>query len=165
MTDKQVLADLLKTAIKGEVDGYRFYDLLAGKATDADARRKLEGLRDDEKRHKATLEDLYQKYVGGEIGELPEKGLTPLAEVFRKGELDRRKTETEFINLAIEAELAATHYYQDKMEASDNAQFREIFDRLAAEEHSHYELLQAEKQALGGNYHWFSLDEGAPLED
>ncbi len=165
MGDKQMLADLLKTAIKGEIDGYTFYDLLAKRATDDDARRKLEGLRDDEKRHRVTLEEMYHKYVGGEIGELPEKGLTPLAEVFRKGQLDKRKTETEFINLAIEAELAATQYYQEKMESSSDAQFREIFDRLAAEEHSHYELLQAEKQALGGNYHWFSFGEGAPLED
>lgn len=165
MSDKELLADLLKTAIKGEIDGYTFYDLMARKTSNPDARRKLEGLRDDEKRHRKTLEEMYEKYVGGEIGELPEKGLTPLAEVFRKGQLDKRKTETEFINLAIEAELAATRYYQDKMESSDDAQFREIFDRLAAEEHSHYELLQAEKQALGGNYHWFSFGEGAPLED
>ena len=42
------LADVLKTAIKGEVDGHKFYDLLAQKATNPEAKRKLENLRDDE---------------------------------------------------------------------------------------------------------------------
>ena len=99
-------------AIKGEEDGYRFYNLLAEKATNPDAKKKLEGLRDDEQRHRATLLELYQKYVGGEIGQLPPKGITALAEVFRKGHLEERTTEMEFISLAIEAEVAATNYYQ-----------------------------------------------------
>ena len=32
------------------------------------------------------------------------------------------------------------------------------------EEYSHYESLQAEKSAIGGNYYWFGFDDASPLE-
>ncbi len=161
---KEQVARVLKVAIKGEEDGYYFYNLLFEKATNQDAKRKLEGLRDDEARHKTTLLDMYRKYVGGEIGELPAKGLTALAEVFRKGHLEERKTEMDFINLAIEAELAATKYYQEEKELIDDPFFSAVFDQLAEEEHGHYELLMAEKEALSGNYFWFEYGDTSPME-
>ncbi|MGD8923159.1 MAG: ferritin family protein [Candidatus Zixiibacteriota bacterium] len=166
MTDetKTRVAGVLKKAIKGEVDGYRFYDALAERTTNPEAKRKLETLRDDEARHKKTLYELFHKLVGGEIGELPEHGIGALAEVFRKGKLEERKTEMEFITLAIEAEMAATNYYKEQRNLIDDPEIQGIFDTLAEEEFSHFEILQAEKDALGGNYYWFSLDEGSPLE-
>lgn len=163
MTKNQI-GEILKRAIKGEVDGYRFYNLLAERATNPDAKRKLENLRDDEIRHEKTLIDIFKKHVGGDVGELPERGINALAEVFRKGRLEDRKSEMEFINLAIEAELAATRYYQEQRELVDDPTFREIFDQLADEEHSHFELLQAEKDAIGGNYSWFGYGDSSPLE-
>lgn len=162
--DKEHIAETLKKAIKGEEDGYHFYDLLSQKATNDEAKIKLQNLRDDEIRHKQTLIEIYHKHIGPDIGELPPKGINALAEVFRRGRLEERKTEMEFINLAIEAELAATKYYQEQRGLVDDDEFREIFDRLAEEEHGHFELLQAEKDALGGNYFWFGYDETSPLE-
>jgi rubrerythrin len=162
--DKNKVAEVLKVAIKGEEDGYFFYNLLAEKATNKEAKRKLEGLRDDESRHKATLIEMYRKYVGGEVGDLPVKGLTALAEVFQKGQLEGRKTEMDFISLAIEAELAATNYYQQEKELVNDDFFRNIFDQLAEEEHRHYELLMAEKEALSGNYFWFQYGDTSPQE-
>ena len=162
--DKEHVAAVLRKAIKGEEDGYKFYNLLAEKATNPDAKRKLENLRDDEIRHKETLRAIFEKHVGGEIGELPERGINALADVFRKGRLQERTTEMEFLSLAIEAELAATKYYQEERDLVDDPTFQEIFDQLADEEHGHFELLQAEKDALSGNYSWFGYDEGAPLE-
>jgi len=166
--DEQLLKDmdaLLKTAIKGEVDGYTFYNLMAEQSKNPEAKRRLENLRDDEKRHKAILTDLYKKHVGGEIGQLPEHGLGALATVFEKGKLKDIKTEMEYINLAIEAELAATKFYSESAEKIDDPVMKGILENLSEEENSHYDILMAEKQAMGGNYYWFSTGEGAPLED
>ena len=163
-TQKQI-ATILKKAIKGEEDGFYFYNLLAKRATNPSARRKLERLRDDEIRHKETLYKVYDTYVGGPVGKLPAKGINALAKVFKKGHLMERTSEMEFLNLAIEAELAATKYYREERELVDDAKFRKLFDRLADEEHGHFELLQAEKDALAGNYHWFALGAGAEMED
>ena len=162
---KKRIGDILKKAIKGEEDGLHFYSLLAEKSTNPEARRKLVGLRDDEVRHKLTLTAIYRKYVGGEIGKLPLHGINALRKVFAQGKLDNRKTEMEFINLAIEAELAATKYYREKKNTVDDAGFRDIFEQLADEEHGHFELLQAEKDALAGNYNWFAYGDSSPLED
>ncbi len=161
---KEQVADTLRTAIRGEEDGYRFYDLLAQRATNDDAKRKLESLRDDEIGHKKTLMELFQKHIGTPIGELPEKGLSALSDVFRKGQVGELKTEMEFLNLAIEAELAATKYYQQERDMIDDDEFRAIFDRLANEEHHHYELLMAEREALTGNYYWFGYGDDSPME-
>ena len=163
-TGKEKVAEVLKVAIKGEQDGYYFYNLLSEKADNKEAKIKLRGLRDDESRHEKTLVQMFEKHVGGEIGELPAKGLTPLTEVFRKGHARERTTEMEFINLAIEAELAATKYYQQERELVDDPVFRDIFDQLAEEEHRHYELLMAEKEALSGNYYWFEYGDTSPQE-
>jgi len=163
--DKTKIANVLKKAIKGEEDGYSFYNLLAEKATNADAKRKLENLRDDEMAHKHTLLEIFKKHIGSEIGKLPDEGLTVLSEIFRKGGVLELKSEMEYINLAIEAELAATKYYQDERNLVNDPEFQAIFDRLADEEHTHYELLQAEKEALSGNYYWFSYDGTSPQED
>ncbi len=162
--DKEHIAQTLRKAIKGEQDGYHFYNLLSEKATNTEAKRKLENLRDDEIRHEKTLVEIFHKHIGPEIGELPPKGINALAEVFRRGHLEERKSEMEFINLAIEAELAATKYYQEERDLVDDEEFRGIFDKLAEEEHGHFELLQAEREALTGNYFWFGYDDTSPME-
>jgi rubrerythrin len=162
--EKAKVAEILRRAIKGEEDGYKFYNLLAEKTTNPDAKRKLEHLRDDEKRHRETLIEIYHKEIGPEVGELPDKGIGALAQVFRKGHLEERKTEMEFIDLAIEAELAATDYYHEQRDAVDDEAWKKVFDQLATEEHTHFELLQAERDAISGNYYWFGYDSGSPLE-
>lgn len=162
---KQQISTVLKKAIRGEKDGWHFYDELAKRATNAAAIRKLKGLRDDEIRHEKTLIAMYYKYVGGELGRLPAKGINALGQVFRRSQSRERNSEMDYLNLAIEAELATTKYYREEGEKAADAKFKRIFARLADEEHGHFELLQAEKDAISGNYHWFSYGIGAPMED
>lgn len=161
---KEQIAEILKTAIKGEEDGYKFYNIMVEKTVNPEAKRKLSTLRDDEIEHRRVLVEMFDKFVGGEIGELPEHGLSVLSEVFAKGKIAELKTEMEFLNLAIEAELAATKFYQQERQAVDDPEFSKLLDQLADEEHGHFELLQAEKDALAGNYNWFGYDSGSPLE-
>jgi rubrerythrin len=166
--DKDIFKDkaaLLRSAIKGEEDGIAFYDLLAERAVNLEARRRLENLRDDEKRHKSLLTNLYRKYVGGEIGALPAQGIGPLAKAFDKGKLKIFKSEMEYINLAIETEIAASRFYKEGTTAIGENDFAQILLQLSEEENSHYEVLMAEREAMAGNYHWFSSDFGAPMED
>ncbi|MDH4157374.1 MAG: ferritin family protein [candidate division Zixibacteria bacterium] len=164
-SDKEKVKEVLKRAIKGEEDGYYFYNLLSEKATNTDAKRKLQNLRDDELGHKRTLLAIYEKHVGGAVGPLPEKGLSVLSDIFGQGHTLQLKSEMEFLNLAIEAELAATQYYQRERNLIDDPEFGAVFDGLADEEHRHYELLMAEREALSGNYYWFGYGDTSPMED
>ena len=163
--EKNRVEEILKAAIKGEEEGYRYYDYLAQRAGNVDAKRKLENLRDDEIRHQEILIAIYKKFVGKEVGRLPEKGLGALNEIFRDGRIDDLKSEMEFINLAIEVELATSKFYDREKHLINDPEFQAVFDQLAEEEYNHYQLLQAEKDALGGNYHWFSYDGTSPMED
>ena len=156
--------DILKRAMRGEKDGYQFYDLVSKKATNPNAKRLLEKLRDDEIRHMKVLQDIFKEMVGGDVGELPEQGISALTDVFKKGQLNELQSEMEYLNLAIEAELAATKYYKEIGANIENAKFKKVCEQLADEEHGHFEILQAEKDALAGNYGWFNLGEGNPME-
>jgi rubrerythrin len=157
--------ELLKRAVKSEIDGQRFYKFLAEKTTNADAKRKLINLADDEVRHEKALRNMYQNIYNEELTELPEKGVGVLSEFFANPKRREDLSEVQYIDMAIEAELAATQYYKEESERAETDQFRKIFEGMAAEEFNHYELLQAEKAALGGNYYWFSFGDTSPMED
>lgn len=156
---------LLKSAIKSEIDGFTFYDLLAKQAENVEAKRRLENLRNDEARHRATLIDIYKKEIGGDIGALPEKGVSPLEKAFVQGKLKKFNSEVEYINLAIEAELDAVKFYKEGAKVIGDEGFKKILLKMSEEENSHYEILMAEREALSGNYFWFSSDGTSPMED
>ena len=161
---KEEIAVILKKAIKGEVDRFNFYQLLAEKSDDVQAKKILGKLCDDESRHKDILIELYKKYVSEELGELPEKGIDSLSEVIKKGTTIGKSTEVDLINFAIEAEIAATKYYKDNGDLIPDSKFKEEFAQLAQEEHDHYDMLIAEREAMSGNHHWFSYDNDSPME-
>ncbi len=157
--------ELLKRAIKGEQDGQRFYIYVAGKATNPEAQRKLTRLAEDEKRHEATLIGIYQKVYHEKVGELPKEGINVLARFLDTSRIKELKTEMQFIDLAIQAELAATKFYKESIPGAESPELKKLYQDLADEEYGHFELLQAEKDALGGNYYWFGYDENSPMEE
>lgn len=159
------LATLLKRAIKSENDGFTFYDLLSKETSSEIVKSRLETLRDDERRHRGILIDLFNKHVGNEIGQLPQRGIGPLEKAFNQDKLIKFNGEIEYINLAIEAELSATKFYKENADAVNDPDFSKILNDLSDEENAHYEWLMAEREALAGNYFWFSSDGTSPMED
>jgi len=163
--DSALTKTLIIQAIRSEMDGYRFYTFLAEKTAKEDVKRKLTNLAKDEVRHEALLIGIYKKLYREDVGETPKKGLGVLSQFFDHPERREKMTEIQYIDLAIEAELAATQYYKEAAEDAPNDDMKNVCREMAAEEFSHYELLQAEKEALGGKYYWFAYDDGSPLED
>ncbi|MDD4052809.1 MAG: ferritin family protein [candidate division Zixibacteria bacterium] len=157
--------ELLKRAIKGEQDGVRFYTYVAGKAVNPEARRKLTRLAEDETRHKRTLVEIFTSIYHEEVGDLPGEGIGPLARVLDTSKIDELKSEMQFIDLAIQAELATTNFYKDGAKTAETAELKTLYQSMADEEYQHFELLQAEKDALGGNYYWFAYDGTSPMEE
>lgn len=157
--------ELLKKAIKGEQDGMKFYGGLAEKATNPEAKRKLFDLAKDEKRHEATLVKLYKNLHHEETGPLPKQGIGVLERYFGDSKGRDRQSEVQLIDMAIETELAVTKFYKDAAKTVDDEEFKKVCQELAEEEFAHFELLQAEKEALGGNYYWFGYGEGSPMEE
>jgi rubrerythrin len=96
---------------------------------------------------------------------LPAEGINALAKIFDGGRAKGKVSEMQFIELAIEAELSATKFYKDEAAQTVDAQLKKIYQNLADEEFHHYESLQAEKHALGGNYYWFGYGDSSPMEE
>jgi len=164
-TDTVTAKKLLKHAIRSEIDGRRFYTFLAEKTANPDAKRKLNNLARDEKRHEATLYKIFKKQYNEDVGDIPEKGIGVLSQFFGDLKAQEGKSEVQYIDLAIQAELAATSFYKDSAQSASDAEIKEIYQDMADEEFRHYESLQAEKAALGGNYYWFGFEGDAPMED
>jgi len=164
MSSDALSKDLIKHAIVAEIDGQKFYKMLVAKATNPDAKRKLQNLADDEVRHEALLIKLYKDMHGEEVDQLPEQGVGVLSKFFAENKDKEDMTENQYIDMAIEAELAATNFYKDGAKNAPNDKVKEICEGMAAEEYSHFELLQAEKDSLAGNHFWFGYDDGAPME-
>jgi rubrerythrin len=157
--------ELLKQAVKSEIDGQRFYKYLAEKAENEEAKRKLENLAKDEVRHEKALRKIYKEIYGEKLVQIPEKGVGVLSKFFENPEGREDMSEIQYIDMAIEAELAATQYYKSEAKKAPTEEFRKIYEGMAGEEYSHFELLQAEKDALSGNYYWFSFGDTSPMED
>jgi rubrerythrin len=157
--------ELLKRAIKGEQDGLRFYTYVAGLATNPEARRKLTRLAEDETRHEKTLIDIFKSIYHEDVGELPKEGINALARFLDTSRIKELKTEMQFIDLAIQAELSTTNFYKDNIKTAETVELGNLYQSLADEEYSHFELLQAEKDALSGNYFWFAYDGTSPMEE
>lgn len=157
--------ELLKRAIKGELDGRRFYAYVAEKATNPEAKRKLTRLAEDETRHERTLIGVFKNLYHEEVGALPAEGINALARFLDTSKINGLKTEMQYIDLAIQAELSATNFYKENIPNAESAELKALYQSLADEEFSHFELLQAEKDALSGNYYWFGYDGSSPMEE
>ncbi|MEZ5358367.1 MAG: ferritin family protein [Candidatus Zixiibacteriota bacterium] len=164
MSSDSLSKDLIKQAIVAEIDGQKFYKMLVDKTKNPDARRKLQGLADDEVRHEQLLIKLYKDMHGEEVDQLPKQGVGVLSKFFAENRDKENLSEVQYIDLAIEAELAATNFYKDGVKNAPNEEVKKLCQGMANEEYRHFESLQAEKDAIAGNYFWFGYDDGAPME-
>ncbi|MEE9442454.1 MAG: ferritin family protein [candidate division Zixibacteria bacterium] len=165
MSSDALSKDVIKQAIVAEIDGQKFYKFLSVKATNPDAKRKLNNLAQDEFNHEALLIKMYKDIYGEEVDELPKEGVSVLSKFFTDHREDENLSEMQYIDMAIEAELAATNYYRNGSATAPNDKIKKVCEDMAAEEFRHYESLKAEREAISGGHFWFGFDEGAPLED
>lgn len=165
MSSDALSKDLIKQAIVAEIDGQKFYKFLSAKATNPDAKRKLDNLAQDEVNHEALLIKMYNDIYGEEVDELPKDGVGVLSKFFAEHREREDLSEMQYIDMAIEAELAATNYYKSGSTDAPNEEIKKLCDGMAEEEFRHYESLKAERESLSGGHFWFGFSEGAPLED
>ena len=93
---KKMMGNLIKQAIVSEIDGHKFYDLLAEQTGNEEAKRRLLELRNDEARHKDILHEIYEKIMGEKVGELPADGVSVLTKAFDTNNLKKFNTEGAF---------------------------------------------------------------------
>ena len=152
--------EALSLAIYNEQSAYDFYTKLSDTIKNQSGKEKFKFLAADERRHRKLLEGHYQKLAGGK--EFPfDPGKVKAVEV----DVRDNTTASEALDIGIKAENEAYQFYRKSGAETKDPEAKKMFLMLAEEEDRHYNILNAEKQALIGQFYWFTLDTPGMMED
>jgi rubrerythrin len=137
-TEPHTPAELIASAVQTEKEAALFYTMMADLTSDADARKMLLDLADDETSHATTLANLYFEMTGN--------GITESTTVQPEGEPNlfdfTTASRREALEFALRNESNAADLYQAQAESSDNPRVATIFRLLADTEREHAAYLQ-----------------------
>ena len=151
--------EALSVAIYNEQSAFDFYTKLSSIIKNQSGKEKFKFLASDEKRHRELLEGYYQKISGGKGFPFdPDKEKTVNVDV------RDNTTASEALDIGIKAEKEAYEFYSKSAEETQDPDAKKMFLMLAEQEDRHFNILMAEKQALIGQFYWFSLDTPGMME-
>jgi rubrerythrin len=155
----QTAIDAVRTAIITEVKGLELYQTAAAKVEDPDARRMFELLADEERRHKAYLENHYASLISTGTWASSEPRMHDrehmeefiLDESFRRS-LRRGTFEMAVVAIALDLEAKAVHFYREVAETAEDDETRNVFRHLAQWEEGHHQQFMALEKELRDAY-------------
>ena len=156
------LRESIESAIYREIGAGNFYRRISEEIKNSEGARKFARLSEDEDGHRIKLESWFERLVGDTFSARNDK--IEQSEI-RGIKLDERTGALEALNLAIEAEAEAREFYAERAEKTDIPELKKLFENLSEEEAGHFNLLEAERNAIIGGFYWFDLDSTSFLED
>lgn len=140
------LEDLLKAAIKSEMESKAVYEHLASQVPNAFLSDKLRFIAAEEQKHREFLEGVFKMHLQKEVGELPIDSPVPLPEIAIN---QPSVPASEIMRQAMNAEEAASDFYRSLSERfQGDERTKETMIYLAQMEIGHYKLLEVEKEHL-----------------
>jgi len=147
--------EAVKTAALIEVNGYRFYRLLADRTENMEVKAMFKKLADDEKKHLKMIEAVFFHEAGltEQITE-EELEIDDYLEREGRGDLFMKKvnidelvasidTEKKALAFALETERHSVHFFNHFAVRASTEEGRRIYRELAEEEMSHVSQLEA----------------------
>lgn len=159
--------DALQQARKMEMDGIDFYNKLAEQCASEAGKAMFTSFSGDEKRHLRIIKEIAEG-MGVTTNDLPmprETIRTIFADAATRTDDYARATQDEkdAIQVAMGMETKSFQLYTDSAAEADDASMKELFERLAAQENQHYEMLENTLEYLNSNEAWFLWKEGGLL--
>ncbi|MBI5695455.1 MAG: ferritin family protein [Nitrospirae bacterium] len=159
--------EVIDKAIVMEEEGYDFYKAAEARTAGALGKRMFASLAEDEVRHKKLLQGLKAK-MPADARELD----IPLPKdrmksVFADAKADSVKPTTDDIDaltFAMSKEKDSYNLYHGAAAEATDPKVKAVFDRMAAEEDQHFEILEQTKYYLEQNSNWSLWIEGGPIE-
>jgi rubrerythrin len=151
--------EAMGVAIYNEQAAHDFYSGLAGVIENESGRKKFRFLAEDEGRHRRDLEERYVQESGGKTFPFDPDRVQKV-----EYHVENQTGAIDAVELALEAEKAAFEFYTQAAGKTADEGGRRMFERLAADEDGHYEMLLAEREALLGGFYWFGGDEQRVME-
>jgi len=163
-------SQIIRTAIKMENDGIKFYKKAADKTYHPFGKGMFLSLMKDEERHLNVFKDIlvdldfsgFEKY----FKETPrEKIKTVFDEV--KNEVKERITaspdEMEVLKIGIKMEEESVRFYENALKKTNDPEAKELLERLILEEKDHYRILDNTHSFLEDSGKWYLWEERAIL--
>jgi rubrerythrin len=164
--ETEALIKALKTAIQIEDNGLETFLKFAKKTKDETGKNMFIQLALDEQQHRLILEKQLNKLV--EEGqwvevEVPKSTIEMVAPTIRE-KANRVKGEsgvgeTEALNTALDLEKKTAAFFREQADAVNTVAAKDLFNRLAEWEDSHYDIIQAELDSINNTGFWFGIPE------
>jgi rubrerythrin len=152
----------LTGAIYKEIGARNFYERIAKRISNPEGREKFTQLSRDEEGHREKLTNWYERMFERDF---PVSEEEVRASEIKEFQIDESSGALKALDIAIVAESEANRFYREQADQVEDEELRRLFSQLAAEEQGHYNLLQAERNALIGGFYWFDMDSTSFLED
>ena len=135
---------VLDDAILLEERARTYYGKAQGRVGDPSAKKILELLADEEKKHAAALAAM----KSGEVGRLEASPLLPKVQGLVEGAVNEGRSSIstdasmrDVLQRAMTIEQTTERFYREHVQTADNEKLRELFEVLAAQEAEHYLLV------------------------
>lgn len=147
--------EAVKTAALIEVNGYRFYKLLADRTENKEVKAIFKKLADDEKKHLKVIETMFFPEAGF-TEQITEEEIEIEDYLEREGRADlftRRinvddlvasiDTQKKALMVALDTEKHSVHFFQHLLNRSSTEEGRHLYRELVEEEMSHVSQIEA----------------------
>ena len=162
MSEKVDAKSILTDAIYREIEARNFYQRIGDTITNEEGKKKFYQLSKDEESHREKLTRWYKRLFSEEfeldVNEIGESE----ASFF---EAKDSTSAMEALDIAIKAEARAEDFYRSRANQVEQEELKALLEELAEQEHGHYNLLLAERNAIVGGFYWFDMDSSGFLED
>jgi rubrerythrin len=154
------LAEGLKQAILGELDGHNFYLMAAEKTTDPKGQEVFGRLAAEEMDHYNFLRAHYQSIVetgapapAAKLGApLELSGKSPIFSPALRGRVREAHYEMTALSVGIQLEQNAMNFYRAQAEAAGDKAIKHFYRELADWETGHYRALLRQQEELKDDY-------------
>jgi rubrerythrin len=165
---------MLNMALEKEEKGRQFYKEAAEKCTGALGKQMYRALMADEGVHITRIKEIFQALQGGQPWSAEWKKLNLENEDLRNL-LKERMTklgpkakadsgDMDAVKIGLEMEQGAINFYEDQLKKANDSLETDFFQKMVAEERTHYAALNDVKMFLENPELWFAEKERSTLD-
>lgn len=156
---------LIQEAIKLEINGQAFFNQAAEVTRNELGKKMFVHLAKEEVKHLEAFSRLFssviksdewKKQVEREQIKGPSAVIQELAQRMKRAE---GQSEIEALRIGMELETKAVEFFTKSASGMEDAEAKEIFEKIAEEERFHYDLLLAQHDSVTGSGFWLDSSE------
>ena len=168
MQENTVVLQALRQAMRLEEDGYRFYTQAAERTGDPRGQEMFRSLADDERLHLRIVRDQYEALKGGR-GWVPvpetlefkpvdlDKPLFPLGKEVGERAIGSEASDIDALLFALQIENESYEMYRKAATETDDPTGKTMYQYLADQERTHFEILMLNYEHLVSAGSWHGL--------